>query len=1040
MNAPVSHARARSNGTPAFPPSSSLPSNNSDFDIEGASVNTGSSDAAPLVPNASSDSDPSNRRKLRQYTITSLKSRFWATLRSPAMLMALLAFMLIGIVLLSIPRGDEDSSSASANSHDSDLSLLPFDFNALHSGLFQPNLASREWVLGAKDGTYLIKDPQDQTSLLLHHVDSKETTTLVSKSDLVIDHTPFQYSKYMINPTLTHGLFESGVEKGWRHGYFAVYHLFDVEKKTLKLLGSSGTGAGAGTGKGGDEGNASGGDVKGAGGRRRNQTLRRRDEESSKSTIGEAGTNAEVPIGKGKIALAIWAPTGDSVAWVRNNNIHVTSIATETDVQITTDGSPTLYNGLADWVYEEEVLSSNTAMWFSPDGSKLAYLKFNDALVPSFKVQLYFHESTGQQYPEDLSIKYPKAGTNNPVVELFIAVPAATSASTRNVGVLFSPPESVFPDDDRLIVEAKWMEDGNSLLVRMMNRVQDQQRLYLVRSPETSDKSDAVKAAVNGTANANAWIGTLVRDEKSGDGAWLLNSGQLQPIHVLPPSKVASRPNPGYLELAEDSTGNAHIAYYNSITAKTPTHWLTKGDFEVTQIAHVDNEKSIVYYLATSPGADGSTQRHLYSVKIGGWSVVTGGGSTKLTPPKGITWTSSTRTWKLEGGGRDAKSGKGGSGDAEDRRNEGIGSPVGEVGWYDVSFSKGGGYYLVTYSGPDVPFQKVVSLHDSGLNFPFKTNEKVGANLKNYAMPRELYATIPIPASLDGKQQSTSLNAKLIVPNDFNPSDKTRKYPVLISVYGGPNSQTVTTRYSLSFETALSATGYIIMYLDPRGTCCKGRAFRSVVSKQLGKVESEDVVSAAEWLIGKGFVDAKRVAVWGWSYGGFLASKVIELNSGIVTTGIAVAPVTDWKFYDSVYTERYMKTPLLNPKGYETSAVSKMGGFKAGHFLLIHGTGDDNVHFQNSLALIWKLTSSQVHNYQVQFYPDSDHSMSAGNAMSELFGLLRRFLDTQFGMNNSNESSSKSMKRGKVADGGSSILEERHGIVSGFGFEWDVYN
>ncbi|KAI9345032.1 dipeptidyl peptidase IV N-terminal region-domain-containing protein, partial [Obelidium mucronatum] len=777
------------------------------------------------------------------------------------------------------------------------------------------------------------------------------------------------YSRYLLSPTLAHVLFESSVEKGWRHGYFATYHLFNVEKKTLKLLTSGASKNSGGTG-----------------------------------------------IGKGKIALALWASTGDSVAWVRDNNIHVTSITAETEVQITTDGTHEIMNGVADWVYEEEVLSSNVAMWFSPDGTKLAYLKFDDSKVPSYKVQLFFHESsTGQQYPEDINIKYPKAGANNPIATIHIANPSATSASTRDIPVLFSPPESVFPDDDRLIVEAKWMEDGNSLMVRMMNRVQDQQRLFLVKSPETSDKDAIAKAAVgvNGTLPVNAWIGTLIRDEKSLDGAWMLNS--LQSIHALPPSKSASRPNPGYLELAEDGTGYTHIAYYNSLTAKTPTHWLTKGDFEVTHISHIDNDRGIVYYLATSPGSggggagDGSMQRHLYSVKVGD-----AGGS-----------------GHGRGHHRDGKS------SGSDRRNEGIGAPVGEVGWYDVSFSKGGEYYLVTYSGPDVPFQKIVAIHDTNLNFPFRTNERVGANLKNYAMPRELYTGVSLPGT------HVSLNAKLVVPNDFDASDKTKKYPVLISVYGGPNSQTVTTKYSLSFESALSATGYIIMYLDPRGTCCKGRAFRSVVSKQLGKIESEDVVKAAEWLIELGYADPKKIAVWGWSYGGFLASKVLELNSGVITTGIAVAPVTDWKFYDSVYTERYMKTPLLNPKGYETSAVSKMDGFKNSHFLLIHGTGDDNVHFQNSLALIWKLTTSAVHNYQVQFYPDSDHSMSAGNAASELFELLRRFLDTQFGMAsvsvNNNSNNAKSKRSASAAEAAGGLLEERHGVVAG-GLEWHVYN
>ncbi|KAJ3071201.1 hypothetical protein HDU98_005683 [Podochytrium sp. JEL0797] len=940
-----------------------------------------------------------------------LKTRIQTTLRTPAALFSLLALALFAIVVMSLPR---DAKELSESQQAEQMSLLPFDFTALHSGLFQPDLSSRDWVKGAKDGTYLVRDAS--SNLVLHHVDSKELTVLAAQSDLKIDvsipiseriaclslnsllqHTPLQYSRYIVSPSLQHVLFESNVEKAWRHSFFATYHLFDVKTKTLKLLATKKPTAG-------DDVDEVGSAAK------RNATTRRRSEGGAGDTgiAGDAGNNI---LGKGKVALTVWGPTGDSVAWVRDNNIFVTNVATETQVQITSDGSYDIMNGIADWVYEEEVLITNDAMWFSPDASHLAYLKFNDANVPTYKVQLFFHESggPGQQYPEDLSIKYPKAGTNNPVATLHIATPAATSSLDRDITVSFSPAESVFPDDDRLIVEAKWFPGSTQLLVRMMNRVQDHQRVYLVKYVESMPRRDATNST------GPAWVGTLVRDEKSVDGAWL---NGLQPAHILenPSSASATAKNAdaGYLELAEDAAGFSHIAHYDRGEAKSPNKWLTTGeDFEVAKILHIDSDRGLVFYLAS---AKDGVERHVYSVKIGG------GGAVKMTPPKEITWKSAVRTWSMEGpdGGSD----------------EGMGESVGEVGWYEASFSTGGGYYLLTYYGPDVPFQKVVSLYDSTLNFPFKLNEKVSANLQNYAMPRELHTTIPLgPEHLDSKQQPITLNAKLVVPNSFNPMDKTAQYPVLISFYGGPNSQTINMRYGLSFESALAASGYIILFVDPRGTGFKGRAFRSVVSKQLGKVESEDVVAAASWLVGKGFVDPKRIAVWGWSYGGFLASKIIELDSGVISAGIAVAPVTDWKFYDSVYTERYMKTPLLNPKGYETSAVSNMTGFKNADFLLIHGTGDDNVHFQNTLALIYKLTTSRVHNYQVQFYPDSDHSMNVGNAFNELFDLLKRFLDSKFG---------KSGPLGRLAmDAGkqrrdSGVDVERHGVVSGMGFEWDV--
>ncbi|KAI8613283.1 dipeptidyl peptidase IV N-terminal region-domain-containing protein [Chytriomyces sp. MP71] len=934
-------------------------------------------EADPLVGDArtetgnaeeSAGGGPKNRtfRLLNWRNSSLIEARIHSVLRQPGVVLAALALMLVAIVLLSL-RVPEDPKTQSAGAEGlgpDGTALIPFDLEALHSGLFDVDYSKREWVAGARDGSYIMKEPD--SSLTIHHVDLSEKTILASSKDLINEqsHTPLQYTGYIPSPSLKHVLFESNVLKGWRHSFFATYHVFDVEKKTLKLLAS---------------------------------TEAATADPAGRETPG-SGDGKDQVLGRGHIALTVWAPNGESIAWVRDNNLFVTSVETHAEVQITTDGSFDILNGLADWVYEEEVYASNQAVWFSPDATKLAYLKFDDSKVPSYKLQMFFEGAgVSQQYPDDISIKYPKAGTNNPMVSLHIADPSASSALTRDIPITFVPPESLYPDDDRLIVEVKWMEDHDSLLVRMMNRVQDQQRVFVVRAP-----SENADVGMNGTAPA--WTATLVRDEKSRDGAWLTT--QLQSIYPLPISKTASRSQPQYLELAEDEKGNTHLAYYTSITAKVPATWLTTGDFEVTKIAHMDAERNMVFYLST---AKGSTQRHLFSARI----VENGKSSeTKLTPPKGITWTSSVRSWSFKNAGGA-------------NPNSGIGDAIGEVGWYEASFSKGGGHYLLTYKGPDVPFQKIVSLYDNTLDFPFKTNEKVSMNLKNHFMPKELITSIPVGGGVE-------VNAKLVVPNDFDASNSAKKYPMLIKVYGGPNSQSVTQSFNLEFETALAAEGYVIMTVDPRGTCCKGRDFRAIISKQLGKVESADIIAAARFVVKMGFVDSSKIAIWGWSYGGFLASKVIEADSGVITTGVAVAPVTDWKFYDSIYTERYMKTPLMNPKGYETSAVSNMSGFKNADFLLVHGTGDDNVHFQNSLSLIWKLTAGSVHRYQVQFYPDSDHSMSAGNAFWELFDLLHRFLDGKFEvLAKGADAASRRWQRG-----GDVELDGRHGSVGVL--EWDV--
>lgn len=250
------------------------------------------------------------------------------------------------------------------------------------------------------------------------------------------------------------------------------------------------------------------------------------------------------------------------------------------------------------------------------------------------------------------------------------------------------------------------------------------------------------------------------------------------------------------------------------------------------------------------------------------------------------------------------------------------------------------------------------------------------------------------------------MNVKMIVPADFDASGKT-KYPVLMQVYGGPNSQTTSLSFKIDFMYKLVAQNVITMFVDGRGTGFKGRVYRSSVSSHLGEVEVEDQITAAKWAAAQSFVNSKKIGIWGWSYGGYMTTKVLEVNSGVISLGMAVAPVTDWKYYDSVYTERYMKTPQLNPDGYKKSAVVNMEGFKHASFLMIHGTADgnahylflDNVHFQNSAELVWHLTGAGVTEYTSQYYTDSDHSIYDNGANPAVFSKLEKFVCNEWELN-----------------------------------------
>ena len=236
----------------------------------------------------------------------------------------------------------------------------------------------------------------------------------------------------------------------------------------------------------------------------------------------------------------------------------------------------------------------------------------------------------------------------------------------------------------------------------------------------------------------------------------------------------------------------------------------------------------------------------------------------------------------------------------------------------------------------------------------------------------------------------------LRLPPSFNSS---KKYPVLLIPYGGPGAQEVSKAFNtLNWKAYIASDPeleFVTLTVDNRGTGYKGRAFRSIVTSNLGDAEAQDQVWAAKHLAESyDWVDADHIGIWGWSYGGYLSSKVVELGDPIISLGLITAPVSDWRFYDSLYTERYMKTPALNPGGYNKSRVHDTDGFKkiAGGFLVQHGTGDDNVHFQNSAALIDLLVGQRVspEKLQVQWFTDSDHSIDYDHGKEFLYRQLSR--------------------------------------------------
>jgi dipeptidyl-peptidase 4 len=263
-------------------------------------------------------------------------------------------------------------------------------------------------------------------------------------------------------------------------------------------------------------------------------------------------------------------------------------------------------------------------------------------------------------------------------------------------------------------------------------------------------------------------------------------------------------------------------------------------------------------------------------------------------------------------------------------------------------------------------------------------NQELSKRLLNYNLPTKEFFVIKT-------DKGNELNTWIIKPKDF---DATKKYPVLMYQYSGPGSQQVANDWLDSNDywyMMLSQMGYIVVCVDGRGTGFKGANFKKITQKELGKYEVEDQIDAAKVIGNYPYIDKTRIGIWGWSYGGFMSSNCILKGADVFKMAIAVAPVTNWRFYDTVYTERYMQTPQENASGYdENSPINHVDKLK-GKFLLIHGSGDDNVHFQNSMQMMEALIQANK-QFDSQIYPDKNHGIYGGKTRIQLYDKMTNFI------------------------------------------------
>ena len=309
-------------------------------------------------------------------------------------------------------------------------------------------------------------------------------------------------------------------------------------------------------------------------------------------------------------------------------------------------------------------------------------------------------------------------------------------------------------------------------------------------------------------------------------------------------------------------------------------------------------------------------------------------------------------------------------------------SPVG--GSNDAEFSKGFKYFINTRStANDVP---VVTLHDGNgkLVKTLKDNAKLKARLAEYQLPKVEFIKAPL-------ENGVELNAWTIKPKNF---DSRQQYPVFMTQYSGPNSNEVTDSWGgrdFMWHCLLAQKGYIVVCADPRGTGRRGHDFRHITYGELGKYETEDQIAMAKWLGKQPWVDKSRIGIQGWSYGGFMSSLCIAKGAGIFKAAIAVAPVTNWRYYDSIYTERYMGLPKDHASGYDDNSPINHVEKIRGSYMLVHGLADDNVHFQNSAEMITALVKANK-KFDLMTYPDKNHGIYGGTTRLHLFEKMTTFV------------------------------------------------
>ena len=567
------------------------------------------------------------------------------------------------------------------------------------------------------------------------------------------------------------------------------------------------------------------------------------------------------------------SPDANYVAYTKNNDLYTINLATKKETRITNDGSETILNGYASWVYTEEILgrrSSYRSFWWSPDSKHIAFFRTDDSPIPVYTIT----DGTGLHgYVE--KERYPKVGDPNPTVKIGIVAPDAGNIVWADFN----------EKDDQYFGAPYWNTDGSSLWVQWMNRLQDNLIFWAV-DPATGTKKQLYNE------RQKTWI-DLDKDDR---------------LHLLNESKN--------FILESDKTGWNHL--YLMDANGNEINPITSGKFTVLGITRVDEKNKLVYFTARS--RENTARTDFYRVDMNGNNLQ------RLT--------------------------------------------FGDFNHTNINLSPGGSYFITGYSNVSTP-NRMTLVSNKG-KIMKELGDAKGEQFENYDLARTEILRVK---SDDGLYD---LPMKVTWPVNM---DKNKKYPVLISIYGGPNAGTVWDSWSLSGNQQWYAKeGLIQVTMDHRASGQFGKEGVNYMYHNLGYWEMKDYSTMVKWLIANGNADAAKICITGFSYGGYISCYALTYGSDVFTYGMAGGSVVDWRLYDTHYTERYMGTMANDAEGYKSSSVLTWADKYKGMLQIVHGMIDDNVHIQNSIQFISKLQDLKK-DFEFMEYSGSRHGWGGAKGL-----------------------------------------------------------